>query len=308
MLYDQRIEEKVMSCMLFKDILIADVQQKKARYVTFESGLNVITSDDNHVGKSSIVKALYRTLGAEVTTDSVWDNNTKLSVVTIDVDGHEYRVARFLKRFAVFSDKSLLLLTDHVTSELAPILSDIFNFSVYLAKKDGNKEVVQAPPAFSFMPYYIDQDKGWSSLYGSFDNMEQFIKSERAKSIYFHLGLYTKNRIENQAKKDRLKGELTQLKEQEQRILVTIKALTEELTNIIPAEDQEELEQHLATPKKEIEAIVQKIGSVRNKIQELQTALQEHQYQLDVIKQFQKIGQAAEHHLAFRYLSNRTWL
>lgn len=278
-----------MSSMFFKSILIADVQKHTARIVPFEQGLNVVTSTENHVGKSSVIKSLYDTLGAEVKFDARWDKDSKLSSVIIDVDGVEYRIVRFIRRFAVFKGTELLLLTDSVTKELAPKLSEIFNFSVYLAEKGEKKRVVQAPPAFTFMPYYIDQDKGWSELYDSFERMDQFAKPERAKSLYFHLGLYTKSRIESQARKDQLKDEIKELQEREQRLLITIKAISEELNNIIPADNEEELERHLATPRKEIEELVQEIGRVRNKIQEFQTTLEQHENQLDIIQQFQRI-------------------
>lgn len=278
-----------MSSMFFKNILIADVQNHTARYVQFQKGLNVITSKDNHVGKSSVVKSLYDALGAEVHFDPSWGKDTKLVAVTIDVDDEEYRVIRFVKKYAILKGKELILLDDSVTRKLAPQLAKIFDFSVYLAEKGESKKVVQAPPAFTFMPYYIDQDKGWSELYNSFERMEQFAKPERAKSLYFHLGLYNKSRIELQAKKDQLKEETKALQEEEQKLTITINALSEELNSIIPADNEEELERHLSTPKKEIEGLVQKIGKVRNKIQELQTALQQHESQLETIRKYQKI-------------------
>lgn len=283
-----------MSSMFFKSILIADVQKHTARFISFEKGLNVITSSENHVGKSSVIKSLYDTLGAEVHFDARWDKDTKLTAVIIDVDGIEYRVVRFIKKIAVLKGTELVLLSDSVTRQLAPKLAEIFDFSVYLAEKRAYKKVVQAPPAFTFMPYYIDQDKGWNELYDSFERMDQFAKPERAKSLYFHLGLYTKSRIELQAKKDRIKDEIKELQETEQRLAITVKALTEELNNIIPADNEEELERHLATPKKEIKILVQEIGRVRNKIQELNTALQQHENQLEIIKQFQQIPGVVE--------------
>ena len=73
--------------------------------------------------------------------------------------------------------------------EIAPKLAEVFDFYVYLSEKNDEKRVVQAPPAFTFMPYYIDQDNGWTELYNSFERMNQFSKQERAKSLYFHLNL-----------------------------------------------------------------------------------------------------------------------
>ncbi len=215
-----------MNSMYFKNILIADIEKHTARFVSFDQGLNVLTSSENHVGKSSVIKSLYDTLGADVKFDSQWCKNTKLSAVTIIVNEEEYRIVRLLKRFAVFKQKELVLLTDSVMKELAPQLSEIFGFSVYLAEKTGIKKVIQASPAFTFMPYYIDQDKGWSELYDSFEKLDQFSKPERAKSLYFHLGLYTRSRIELQAKKDLFTEEIARLKEREKELHITINALS----------------------------------------------------------------------------------
>ena len=41
-----------MKEVYFKQIMIADLQNKTARVQPFEKGLNVVTSIDNHVGKA----------------------------------------------------------------------------------------------------------------------------------------------------------------------------------------------------------------------------------------------------------------
>lgn len=46
-----------MKEVYFKQIMIADLQNKTARVQPFEKGLNVVTSIDNHVGKSSLLKS-----------------------------------------------------------------------------------------------------------------------------------------------------------------------------------------------------------------------------------------------------------
>lgn len=76
-----------MKNVYFKSIIIADLQSETARSQTFEKGFNVITSADNHVGKSSLLKSLYYTLGTEVKFDSVWTRQPKLYVLSLDVDG-----------------------------------------------------------------------------------------------------------------------------------------------------------------------------------------------------------------------------
>lgn len=274
-----------MKEVYFKNLMIADLQKHTARIQSFEKGLNVVTSEDNHVGKSSMLKALYYTLGAEVDFDSVWDKHSKLYIATLGVGEKEYRVVRLLKRFAVFEGEKLLKITDSVKKELTPLLGEIFDFSVYLPNKDTGK-VEMAPPAFTFMPYYIDQDKGWSGLYDSFAAINQYKSDDRIKSLYYHLNIYTKGTVELMAKRDRLKERLEALAVENDRLNTILTALREETVNLPPADTVSELEAHLAAPKKRIEQLVTQIGAVRNEIQGLETALRQHQYNLSVIKEY----------------------
>lgn len=277
-----------MKEVYFKNLMIADLQNRTARVQSFEKGLNVVTSADNHVGKSSLLKSLYYTLGAEVDYDSVWDKQSKLYIATLGVGEKEYRVVRLLKRFAVFEGEKLVKITDSVTKELAPLLGEIFDFSVYLPRKDTGK-VEMAPPVFTFMPYYIDQDKGWSGLYNSFAAIEQYKSADRIKSLYYHLNIYTKGTVELMAERDRLKERLETLAIESDRLNTILTALREETGNLPPADTVSELEAHLEGPKKRIEQLVTQIGAIRNEIQGLETALRQHQYNLRVITEYVSI-------------------
>lgn len=274
-----------MKEVYFQSILIADLQKNTARFQEFSKGLNIVTSVDNHVGKSSLLKALYYTLGAEVDYDPVWDKNTKLYVATIHVDDDIYRIVRFMKRFAVFHFDELILITDSVTKELSPLLGEIFDFAVYLPNKDSAK-VEMAPPAFTFMPYYIDQDRGWNGLYDSFSAIEQYKKPDRIKSLYYHLNIYTKSTVELMAKRDQLKDRLEALKQESDRLQVILVALQNEMENLPPADDMQELEAHLEIPKERIRLLIDQVGATRNAVQEWEIALNRHQQQLHIIQEY----------------------
>lgn len=275
-----------MKEVYFQSILIADLQKNAARFQEFSKGLNVVTSVDNHVGKSSLLKALYYTLGAEVDYDPVWDKNTKLYIATIQVDDEIYRIARLMKRFAVFHFDKLISITDSVTKELSPLLGDIFDFAVYLPNKESEK-VEMAPPAFTFMPYYIDQDKGWSGLYNSFSSIEQYKKPDRIKSLYYHLNIYTKSTVELMAKRDWLKDELETLQKESERLQVILTALNGEMENLPPADNMEDLEEQLEIPKERIRLLINQVGETRNVVQEGEIALTQHQRQLHIVQNYQ---------------------
>lgn len=277
-----------MKEMYFDNILIADIVKKTARFHEFEKGFNVITSQDNHVGKSSLLKSLYYTMGAEVDFDNVWNKNTKIYVVEFYVDKIKYRVARWQKAFAVFQGTELILTTKSVSRDLAKEFEKIFSFAVYMANKKSNK-IELAPPAFIFMPYYIDQDRGWSGLYESFSNMLQYNKLDRIKSLYYHLGIYTRSTVELMVKKDTLKDKIEHLKVEKDKIRITINSLYQEIQNLVPADSVEELEENLVIPKEQIALLVNRMGETRNKIQNLETLLYQHQHQLKVIQEYRKI-------------------
>lgn len=277
-----------MSKMYFRSILIADIQQKTAHFHEFTEGLNIITSRDNHVGKSSLLKSLYYAMGAEVSFDDVWGKNYKLCVAEFFVNEKKYSIARLQKSFAIFLADELILTTRSVSKELAKEFEKIFSFSVYLANKKTSKTEL-APPVFTFMPYYIDQDTGWSGLYDSFSNIDQYKKQDRIKSLYYHLGIYTRSTVEKMAKKDLLKSEIDNLKKEEENLKITLNSIYKEIQNIIPAESIDELEKNLEIPKEQIAFLVKQIGEVRNKIQSLETTLYKHKYQLEVINEYNNI-------------------
>ena len=277
-----------MKEMYFDNILIADIVEKTAHFHKFEKGFNVVTSQDNHVGKSSLLKSLYFAMGAEVDFDNVWNKNTKLYVVEFYIDEIKFSVARWQKAFALFRETELILTTKSVSRELARKFEKIFSFAVYMANKKTNK-IELAPPAFTFMPYYIDQDKGWSGLYESFSNIDQYKKSDRIKSLYYHLGIYTRSTVELMAKRDTLKDKIEHLKAEEEKSRITIESLYAEIQNLLPADSIEELEKNLIIPKERISLLVSRIGETRNKIQSLETALYQHEHQLEVIQEYRKI-------------------
>ena len=277
-----------MKEMYFDNILIADIVEKTAHFHKFEKGVNVVTSQDNHVGKSSLLKSLYFAMGAEVDFDNVWNKNTKLYVVEFYIDEIKFSVARWQKAFALFRETELILTTKSVSRDLARKFEKIFSFAVYMANKKTNR-IELAPPAFTFMPYYIDQDRGWSGLYESFSNIDQYKKSDRTKSLYYHLGIYTRSTVELMAKRDTLKDKIEHLKAEEEKSRITIESLYAEIQNLLPADSIEELERNLIIPKERISLLVSRIGETRNKIQSLETALYQHEHQLEVIQEYRKI-------------------
>src|SRR5690606_28784660 len=71
----------------------------------------------------------------------------------------------------------------------------------YLAGHNGASTL--ATPAFLFLPFYIDQDKGWGKSFNSFENLMQF-KAFRRPSIEYHTGIKPKEYYQLNIEKSRI--------------------------------------------------------------------------------------------------------
>jgi hypothetical protein len=273
-----------MTSVIFKGILIADTEKSRAKRVEFQPGLNVITSGDNHVGKSSLAKSLYYCLGAEINYDSSWRSTRKMYALDFVVNDKSYRIVRQNKIFLVFCGDELVRMCSSVSKELAPTLEEIFGFSVYLPDKDTKRHVM-APPVFTYLPYYIDQDTGWENEpYESFASLGHFKKKDRIKSLYYHLGVYNKESVDLQAKIDANDEQVEKLKMQIERIEIALEALTSQVQGLIPAETIEELEYKLEPTKRRIEVIVGELIQVRTKMQKLESDIIQHRKHLPLLE------------------------
>lgn len=84
---------------IFKKIRISDVVNKCSKNIEFSEYDNLITSENNSMGKSVLMKSLYHTLGA----DSAFDKNFYEDNVLFSLDfiygENEYRILRFKDAF-----------------------------------------------------------------------------------------------------------------------------------------------------------------------------------------------------------------
>jgi len=63
----------------------------------------------------------------------------------------------------------------------------LLNFNVLLPKRNEDLVIVP-PPAFYFLPYYIEQKVGWSNAWGAFDYLSQFSQWQK-EIIPYHIGI-----------------------------------------------------------------------------------------------------------------------
>lgn len=175
-----------MKNLYISEIQLLSQKEKKARKVQFDKKRTLIHGK-NHTGKSSLIKSIYWAFGAEPQFNQKFKNTNVSALLKFAIDGAGYSILRDGKLFGLFNENGELLKKfTSVTNELGPYLGELFNFQPLFQNKKS--EFIIPPPAFLFLPYYVDQDSSWSKSWESFKQLQQ-IKDYRTQSIYYHSGI-----------------------------------------------------------------------------------------------------------------------
>ena len=254
-----------MNKIIFKELLIADLTNKKAKKTVFKDGLNFLTSESNHRGKSLICKALYHTLGAEVFFSDAWKPVNALYCLKFLVNENQYTISRYKSFFNLYKDNDKMHIRN-VTKELTPILNKLFNMDIMLISKDDDKAYISCPPVFMYYPYYIDQENGWTKETISFDRLSQFNKEQRRDSLFFHLDCLNEEYANLKLREEEYTREIIKDEKSTESIRNIIKFVEDNLSSFEDATNKEELENVILENKNKIDFLIKEIDKIRNEI------------------------------------------
>lgn len=213
-----------MKNLRFHELLLLSRSERRARRVKFHPKANVIRGP-NGTGKSSLLKSLYWTLGAEPShIHPRWREANVAASLRISIDDLFIRVIRFGNRYCIFDHADTFIAAfPGVTSGLSSYFANLFDFHLLLPTRGGD---AQATPAFLFLPFYLDQDNGWTSPHESFAQLGQFV-APRKDTLEFHTGIRPSEYYEAKSRQTKAEIGLQPLRAQRsalQGVLSTIDA------------------------------------------------------------------------------------
>jgi len=175
-----------MSAFQFKRLVILSRTERAATQIDFHPVTTVITGG-NHLGKSSIIKTLLWTLGAESKFSDAWKKVKPTSLLYFSLDGKGGAILRDGSSFCIFDeDDKPVEIFKRITTELGPYLAERFRFGLKLSDNQGN--VATPPPSFYFLPFYFDQDISWIKPWESFQGLQQ-MKNWKKDVADYHVGI-----------------------------------------------------------------------------------------------------------------------
>ena len=212
-----------MTHLYFEEMMILSKSEKKAKKVLFSKTINVILGE-NDVGKSTLMKSLYHTLGADAPqiNNSRWKNSRAIYCLKFSINGFQRYILRDGKYFGLFDENKILIAqATGIGGDdgIGKLVNNFLNFHIELQKADGASVVVN--PAFYFLPYYIDQDEGWKTSWSSFSGL-QMISRYKVHMIDYHLGIKSQSYYDALAKKKAFETETIE-DQQELKGLIRLK-------------------------------------------------------------------------------------
>lgn len=176
-----------MKRIQFNKILLLSKKENKARVISFNSGINIIYGD-SMAGKSHIIQSLFATFGCSATAihDSWFDEIDTL--VKFSIDDTSYEILRKGKLYAIYQEEKLVKITEHVSSDIGGFLTQKLGLNITLIHKQTSSS--HPPhPTFFFLPFYLDQERGWLETWASFKNISYFLDFRKTMLMY-HTGIW----------------------------------------------------------------------------------------------------------------------
>lgn len=171
-----------MRIFRFESICLLSRKDQRARRINFHPRRNLLVGL-NHTGKSTVVRSLMVTLGANPEGNlTQWDKDA-LSLVEFSVGDLRYYALHQLGYRALFNAQGQLL----VATDKHRLWSDTFvgitGFNLVFNDKKG--EEVKADPNCFFLPFYVNQDGSWQGGWNTFKGLQRFNSPSAAILEYF---------------------------------------------------------------------------------------------------------------------------
>lgn len=271
-----------MKKLILKEILLLSKKEGKAKQIKFDADRTVITGRNN-TGKSSLIKSIYHSLGADVDYHPKWKGANVTCLLKFELNDKEYNILRFQNLFGVFDNElNLIKAAQGITTGIGPYLTSLYEFEIQLKQSSSQKYVIPTP-VFQYLPYYVDQDKGWAKPWDSFENLSHF-SGWKSDIINYHSGIKPKEYYELSA----LIGDIkTSYKEKEAERTVIINAQSKIEKERPPVSFDIDINSY----KKEIEYLLKKCNELhseeekyRKKLSDLRSQEIILQNQLDIAK------------------------
>lgn len=176
-----------MKNLAFKRLVVASDTLKSGNQFEFKPRFNLITANDNSFGKSTLAKLLFWTLGGDPVLDVTWTGFDVRGLVDFSVGNETYQAGRYGNIMFLRRPNGQWEKFPKITGAYSEAFAEIVGFQALLPNRSDATKLETPPPAFYFLPFYVDQQRSWSQAWNGFTNLEQYAKWQKT-IIEYHTG------------------------------------------------------------------------------------------------------------------------
>ena len=176
-----------MRSLQFRRLVLISDTTKSANQFEFQERFNLITGKNNSIGKSTLVKNLFWAIGCEPDFDDNWKSLNCKALLEFSVSSQLYIVIRINDTIVLGRKDGDYSKYYKITGEYSEAIANLVEFKAKLPNRAENPELETPPPAYYFLPFYIDQLRSWTSPWNSFRNLEQYA-FWRPTIVKYHTG------------------------------------------------------------------------------------------------------------------------
>lgn len=256
---------------------------EEAKIINFNDWITVFTSEEspgnsqNHTGKSLIAKSIYYAFGADLNKYTIsWKELKIVTIVDFEYQNVFYSLFRQKNKFILVNKTHNVIKFFNDTAQLKNFYNDLFMLKLKLLKKNDDLKHNPYPQAL-FLPFYIDQDKGWSSNWDSFNSLGMY-KNPLKEIFEFYTGAKTNNYYDLLQKQDSLYAKNTKIKESYNKYQIAINENMNNFKQNIGANLE------IRNFKKEIDILLielNKIQKIKNKLKSELLKFNNEKYSLE---------------------------
>lgn len=250
-----------MKNFIFESILILSHKEKRARILRFHPRRNLIVGM-NHTGKSTLIKTIYRTLGATPAGKlEDWDD-AAISLVNFNFNETSYSLLYQLGNYALFKQNTLLYATSNY-SEWTQEFAQKLGFNLLVTNKE--RQTISASPACFFLPFYIDQDGSWQATWDTFPSTKGLSKPVKAILEYFS-GIKPPEWYKLEADKKSTQQELEDYRREHSFLMKAKERITKTMPISGPKLEPENFLEEIRQLVKEVSNLNEKQEKLRDKV------------------------------------------
>jgi len=258
-----------MKSLKFKRLVLVSDTTKSANQFTFQKQFNLITGKNNSIGKSSLVKNIFWALGCEPVFDETWKQLDCKALLEFSIGNNIYAVLR-VNDILYFSDSNEgFCKYINVTGDYAKLFSSLVSFNVLLPNRADEPILEVPPPAYYFLPFYIDQIKSWASPWASFQNLGQYANWQRT-IVKYHTGYLPAEHFDIEEEIFEYKLKKREADEEVKKINISLEIVERYIpkTNVAVTTEEfdaitSEVEQELGQLAKEQECLLNKLSEAQ---------------------------------------------